>query len=203
LVAQQFSNFGLLSGLDNGFLKSVLTFALFDLSIYAWHYASHKYEFLWRFHKIHHSDKSFNVSTGFRFHVFDLLLEIVYKCLFVVIIGVDAYLVLSIEIIELFFIFFHHANLKIPNEDLISQFIITPSLHRTHHSKVRSEHDSNYAIVLSFWDKLFGTRKEIVPQDIGLELIEADNIIQLFSLAFVTERKIKQILSWIPKGKRK
>ena len=203
LVAQQFSNFGLLSGLDNGFLKSVLTFALFDLSIYALHYASHKYEFLWRFHKIHHSDKSFNVSTGFRFHVFDLLLEIVYKCLFVVIIGVDAYLVLTIEIIELFFIFFHHANLKIPNEDLISQFIITPSLHRTHHSKVRSEHDSNYAIVLSFWDKLFGTRKDLVPQDIGLELIEADNIIQLFSLAFITERKIKQILSWIPKGKRK
>ena len=203
LVAQQFSKFGLLSGLDNGFLKSVLTFALFDLSIYGWHYASHKYEFLWRFHKIHHSDKSFNVSTGFRFHVFDLLLEIVYKCLFVVIIGVDAYLVLTIEIIELFFIFFHHANLKIPNEDLISQFIITPSLHRTHHSKLRSEHDSNYAIVLSFWDKLFGTRKESVPQDIGLELIEADNIIQLFSLAFVTERKIKQILSWIPKGKRK
>jgi sterol desaturase/sphingolipid hydroxylase (fatty acid hydroxylase superfamily) len=203
LVAQQFSKFGLLSGLDNGFLKSVLTFALFDLSIYAWHYASHKYEFLWRFHKIHHSDKSFNVSTGFRFHVFDLLLEIVYKCIFVVLIGVDAYLVLTIEIIELFFIFFHHANLKIPNEELISQFIITPSLHRTHHSKLRSEHDSNYAIVLSFWDKLFGTRKESVPQDIGLELIEADNIIQLFSLAFVTERKIKQILSWIPKGKRK
>jgi sterol desaturase/sphingolipid hydroxylase (fatty acid hydroxylase superfamily) len=203
LVAQQFSKFGLLSGLDNGFLKSVLTFALFDLSIYGWHYASHKYEFLWRFHKIHHSDKSFNVSTGFRFHVFDLLLEIVYKCLFVVLIGVDAYLVLTIEIIELFFIFFHHANLKIPNEELISQFIITPSLHRTHHSKLRSEHDSNYAIVLSFWDKLFGTRKESVPQDIGLELIEADNIIQLFSLAFVTERKIKQILSWIPKGKRK
>lgn len=202
LVAQQFSKFGLLSGLGDGVLKSLLTFALFDLSIYVWHYASHKYEFLWRFHKIHHSDKSFNVSTGFRFHVFDLLLEIVYKCLFVVIIGVDAYLVLTIEIIELFFIFFHHANLKIPNEDLISQFIITPSLHRTHHSKVRSEHDSNYAIVLAFWDKLFGTRKELVPQNLGLELIEADNFVQLFSLAFITERKIKQILSWIPKGKR-
>lgn len=55
---------------------------------------------------MHHCDKSFNVSTGFRFHVFDLLLEIVYKCVFVVVIGVDAYLVLSIEIIELFFIFF-------------------------------------------------------------------------------------------------
>jgi len=202
LVAQQFSSFGLLSGMSNGWIKSLLTFALFDLAIYAWHVASHRYEGLWRFHKIHHSDKSFNVSTGFRFHVFDLLLEIVYKCLFVIVIGVDAYLVLTIEIIELFFIFFHHANLQIPYEAEISQYIITPSLHRTHHSTQRREHDSNYGIVLAFWDKLFKTRQEQVPAQIGLELIEAENFIQLFSLAFITERKIRQILSWIPKGKR-
>ena len=202
LVAEQFSSLGLLSGLSNGIVKSLLTFALFDLAIYAWHVASHRYEPLWRFHKIHHSDKSFNVSTGFRFHVFDLLLEIIYKCLFVIVIGVDAYLVLTIEIVELFFIFFHHANLQIPNEEKISHYIITPSLHRTHHSKLRSDHDSNYGIVLAFWDKLFKTRKELVPQTIGLELIEAENFIQLFSLAFITERKIRQILALIPKGRR-
>jgi sterol desaturase/sphingolipid hydroxylase (fatty acid hydroxylase superfamily) len=202
LVAEQFSSFGLLSGLSDGIVKSLLTFALFDLAIYAWHFASHRYEPLWRFHKIHHSDKSFNVSTGFRFHVFDLFLEIIYKCLFVIVIGVDAYLVLTIEIVELFFIFFHHANLEIPNEEKISQYIITPSLHRTHHSTLRSEHDSNYGIVLAFWDKLFKTRKELVPQTIGLELIEAENFIQLFSLAFITERKIRQILALIPKGRR-
>lgn len=134
LVAQQFAGYGLLSSMPNGLLKWLLAFACFDLAIYAWHYASHQSEYLWRFHKIHHSDKSFNVSTGFRFHVFDLLLEIGYKCLFVVVFGVDAYLVLSIEIVELFFIFFHHANIRVPNEEALSQFIITPSLHRTHHS---------------------------------------------------------------------
>ncbi|MBS3963751.1 MAG: sterol desaturase family protein [Methylomonas sp.] len=202
LVAQQFASFGLLGKLDNGPVKWILAFAFFDLAIYIWHVASHKYEFLWRFHKIHHSDKSFNVSTGFRFHIFDLLLEIVYKCIFVVVIGVDAYLVLSIEIIELFFIFFHHANLRVPHEDVISQYIITPSLHRTHHSTLRLEHDSNYGIVLAVWDRLFGTRKELVPKHIGLNLIEAENFVQLFSLAFITERKIKNILSWIPKGKK-
>ncbi len=148
LIAQQFSSYGLLAGLDDGLIKWLLAFAFFDLAIYLWHVASHKFEFLWRFHKVHHSDKSFNVSTGFRFHVFDLLLEIVYKSIFVVVIGVDAYLVLSIEIIELFFIFFHHANLRVANEEAISQFIITPSLHRTHHSTLRTEHDSNYGIVL-------------------------------------------------------
>ncbi|OAI14954.1 MULTISPECIES: sterol desaturase family protein [Methylomonas] len=202
LVAQQFADFGLLGKLDNGPVKWLLAFAFFDLAIYAWHYASHRFEWLWRFHKIHHSDKCFNVSTGFRFHVFDLLLEILYKCVFVVLIGVDAYLVLSIEIIELFFIFFHHANLRVPHEQALSQLIITPSLHRTHHSKLRSEHDSNYGIVLAIWDRLFGTRLELAPAQIGLDLIEAENFIQLFSLAFITERQFRKLLRWIPNSKK-
>ncbi|TAN70686.1 MAG: sterol desaturase family protein [Methylobacter sp.] len=202
IVAQQFASYGLLGGLENGPVKWLLAFVFFDLAIYTWHVASHKYEFLWRFHKVHHSDKSFNVSTGFRFHVFDLLLEIIYKSVFVVVIGVNAYLVLSIEIIELFFIFFHHANLRVPNEEAISQVIITPSLHRVHHSTLRTEHDSNYGIVLAIWDRVFGTRKELVPENIGLDLIEAENFIQLFSLAFITEFKFRQLFSWIPRGKK-
>lgn len=202
LVAQQFASYGLLGSLDNGPVKWLLAFVFFDLAIYIWHVASHHNEFLWRFHKVHHSDKSFNVSTGFRFHVFDLLLEIIYKSVLVVIIGVNAYLVLSIEIIELFFIFFHHANLRVPKEDSLSRVIITPSLHRTHHSTLRKEHDSNYGIVLSVWDRIFGTRLERVPENIGLDLIEAENFIQLFSLAFITERKIRQLLSWIPRGRK-
>lgn len=202
LIAQQFSGHGLLSHLADGPVKWLLAFALFDLAIYVWHFNSHKFEWLWRFHKVHHSDKSFNVSTGFRFHVFDLFLEIIYKCLFVVVIGVDAYLVLSIEIIELFFVFFHHANIRVPREQSLSRWIITPSLHRVHHSTLRNEHDSNYGIVLAVWDRLFGTRLELTPVSIGLDLIEAENFIQLFSLAFITERKIKQLLSWIPKGRK-
>ena len=203
LVAQQFSGYGLLSSFENGPIKWLLAFAFFDLAIYLWHVANHKSEYLWRFHKIHHSDKSCNVSTGFRFHVFDLLLELLYKCVFVVIIGVNAYLVLSIEIVELFFIFFHHANISIPKEQLISQIIITPSIHRVHHSTLRIEHDSNYGIVLSIWDRIFGTRQELIPKNIGLELIAAENIVQLFSLAFITERKFRELFSWIPKGKKK
>lgn len=201
-VAQQFSNYGLLSGLDNGPIKWLLSFLLFDLAIYVWHVASHKYEFLWRFHKIHHSDKSFNVTTGFRFHVFDLFLEILYKCLFVVIIGVEAYVILAIEVMELIFIFFHHSNLSFDNEKTLSKFIITPALHRTHHSSLRSEHDSNYGIVLSIWDRLFGTRKDLVPANIGLDIIEAHNFIQLFFLAFVTEDHVKRLLRIVPKGKK-
>lgn len=201
-VAQQFSTFGLLSGMPDGPTKWLICFLLFDLAIYAWHFASHKYEFLWRFHKIHHSDKSINVSTGFRFHVFDLLLEIFYKCLFVILVGVNAYVVLAIEVVELFFVFFHHANVTWPSEHAISQVIITPSLHRVHHSALRSDHDSNYGIVLSIWDRLFGTRKELVPEKIGLDLLEAQNFIQLFSLAFITETRMRKLLHLLPKGKK-
>ena len=202
VVAQQFAGHGLLAGLEEGPIKWLAAFALFDLAIYFWHVISHKYEWLWRFHKIHHSDRSLNVSTGIRFHVLDLLLEIVYKCIFVVLVGVPAYLVLSIEIVELFFIFFHHANIQLPGEQRLSQWIITPALHRTHHSELRAEHDSNYGIVLAIWDRLFGTRLELVPKKIGLDLIEAENFIQLFSLAFITERQFRRLLGWIPKGKK-
>jgi sterol desaturase/sphingolipid hydroxylase (fatty acid hydroxylase superfamily) len=94
------------------------------------------------------------------------------------------------------------SNIRVPNEDIISQVFITPSLHRTHHSTLRKEHDSNYGIVFSIWDRLFGTRKELVPEHIGLDLIEAENFIQLFSLAFITEFKMKKIWYWIPKGKK-
>jgi sterol desaturase/sphingolipid hydroxylase (fatty acid hydroxylase superfamily) len=110
--------------------------------------------------------------------------------------------VLAIETIQLFFIFFHHANISFENEKPLSQFIITPSLHRTHHSTLRSEHDSNYGIVLAFWDKLFGTRKELIPEKIGLDIVVAENFTQLFFLAFITERSIKKILHIIPKGRK-
>ncbi|MGZ8135878.1 MAG: sterol desaturase family protein [Methylococcaceae bacterium] len=201
-VAQQFSSHGILSGMESGPVKWLVSFVLFDFAIYVWHYMSHKNEFLWRFHKIHHSDKSFNVTTGFRFHVFDLFLEIIYKCAFVVIIGVEAYVVLAIETIQLFFIFFHHANLHFKNEESISKLIITPTLHRVHHSADRNEHDSNYGIVLAFWDRLMGTRKELVPEKIGLDIIEAENFIQLFFLAFITERHVRKVLRILPKGKK-
>lgn len=201
-VAQQFSSIGLLGGMGNHPIKWILAFLLYDLAIYAWHVASHHNDWLWRFHKVHHSDKSFNVSTGFRFHVFDLFLEIPYKCLFVVLIGVDAYLVLAIETIQLFFIFFHHSNITFPNEKRLSEYIITPYLHRTHHSTLRAEHDSNYGIVLAFWDKLFSTRRELVPEKIGLDIIVAENFIQLFFLAFITERNIRKLLQIIPKGRK-
>jgi sterol desaturase/sphingolipid hydroxylase (fatty acid hydroxylase superfamily) len=199
LVAQKFAGHGLLSGMTEGPFRWLVTFLLYDLAIYGWHVLNHHSEFFWRFHKVHHSDKSYNVTTGFRFHVFDLLIEIPFKCLFVILIGVDAHIVLAMEAIQLLFILFHHANVQIPSEIKLSKWIITPSLHRTHHSALRKEHDSNYGIVLAFWDRLFGTRLEAVPLSLGLEVIIAENFLQLFCLALITENHFRQILRIIPK----
>ncbi len=202
-VAQEFAGHGLLSGMPEGPAKWILTFLIYDLAIYLWHVINHHNDFLWRFHKVHHSDKAFNVTTGFRFHVIDLLIEIPYKCLFVMLIGVDAHIILAMEAIQFLFILFHHSNTEIPNESKISRYLITPSLHRTHHSAARGQHDSNYGIVLAFWDHIFGTRLEAVPEKIGLEIIIAENFIQLFCIGLLTENHFRKVLKIIPNVGRK
>jgi sterol desaturase/sphingolipid hydroxylase (fatty acid hydroxylase superfamily) len=201
IVASKYSDYGLLGRMSDGPLKWILSFILFDFAVYVWHYLGHKYEFLWRFHKIHHSDKSYHVTTGLRFHVLDQLLEVLVKCFCVVLFGVPASIVVVCEVVRMFFVLFHHGNFTFPGEKLVSYAIITPHLHRAHHSTLREEHDSNYGIVLSVWDIIFGTRKELVPANIGLELIEAENIVQLFSLAFLTERKLAKFLHLVPRRK--
>jgi sterol desaturase/sphingolipid hydroxylase (fatty acid hydroxylase superfamily) len=201
VTAEHYGNMGVLSDMGSGPIKFIVSFALFDLAVYLWHAASHRFEWLWRFHKIHHSDKSLNVSTGFRFHVFDLTLELIYKCALVVLLGVEANTVLLCEVIRMLFVLFHHTNIEFIGEAWLSQLVITPTLHRMHHSTKRSEHDSNYGIVLSVWDRVFATRKEGVPAQIGLDLIEAENFVQLFCLAFITERKIVRLLRIIPRGR--
>jgi hypothetical protein len=157
----------------------------------------------WRFHKIHHSDKSFHVTTGLRFHVFDQLLEVVVECICVILIGVSAQIVIVCEVLRMAFVFFHHSNLSFPGEKWLSYIIITPYLHRAHHSTVREEHDSNYGIVLSVWDLMFETRKELIPNTVGLEMIEANDLVQLFCLAFVTERRLARLLHYLPRRRRR
>jgi sterol desaturase/sphingolipid hydroxylase (fatty acid hydroxylase superfamily) len=198
-IAANYSHYGLLRNLPDGPLKWALCFVLFDFAVYLWHFLGHKSEHLWRFHKIHHSDKTIHVSTGLRSHILDQFLEVIFKCLCTFMIGVQAHVVVVCELVRMLFVFFHHANLSLPGEKWLSYVMITPSLHRSHHSTLRSEHDSNYGIVLAVWDILFGTRKELVPRKIGLELIEAENFVQLFSLAFVTEWRFAKLLHLLPR----
>jgi sterol desaturase/sphingolipid hydroxylase (fatty acid hydroxylase superfamily) len=116
VVTAQYSQYGLLAGFPDGVVKWVVSFVLMDFSVYAWHYVGHHSEFLWRFHKVHHSDKSFHVTTGLRFHIFDQLLEVAVECICVILIGVSAQIVIVCEVLRMAFVFFHHSNLSFPGE---------------------------------------------------------------------------------------
>jgi sterol desaturase/sphingolipid hydroxylase (fatty acid hydroxylase superfamily) len=168
-LAERFNGHGLLATMPDGALKWAMSFLLFDLLIYVWHWACHNSLFLWMFHKVHHSDMSVNASTALRFHLGELALTVFVKALFIWVMGIPATTVVTMEIVTTLFVVIHHANVRIPCEAWLARFIVVPSLHRTHHSAARGEHDANYAIVFSVWDTVFGTRLETAPATVGLK----------------------------------
>jgi sterol desaturase/sphingolipid hydroxylase (fatty acid hydroxylase superfamily) len=167
-VASRFSGWGLLAGMDAAGGKALLSFVLLDFTLYGWHRACHQLDCFWLFHKVHHSDRVMNVSTGFRLHVMEVLLTVLVKAAFIILVGVDAHLLVVNEALITLCILFHHANIRFCGEQLLGKLAITPSLHRTHHSTRRQEHDNNYGAVLTCWDRLFGTLCDTQPQNIGL-----------------------------------
>jgi sterol desaturase/sphingolipid hydroxylase (fatty acid hydroxylase superfamily) len=146
-IAQQFAGHGLLTFVADGPTKYLLIFLLLDLTLYGWHYATHHCDRLWVFHKVHRSDRSFNVTTGLRFHFGELFLEVLVRVAFIALLGVSATAVLVNQTLILLFVMFHHTNVSFPGERVVARMLIVPSLHRLHHSAVRIEHDSNYGAV--------------------------------------------------------
>ena len=167
-VAQQVSGFGLLRNLEDGPLKYFVTFLMLDLTMYVWHFTTHHIDALWVFHKVHHSDKTLNVTTGLRFHMGELVMEVLVRVAFIAIWGIHPDVVLIGQTLITLFVLFHHTNITFPGENQLAMFFIVPKLHRVHHSALRSEHDSNYGAVFSFWDRLFNTLKLQEPTKIGL-----------------------------------
>jgi len=191
-VAQSFSDNGLLSGLEDGPAKYLLSFLLLDFVLYAWHYATHHIDTLWTVHKVHHSDKAFNVTTGLRFHLGELVLELLVRVAFIGLAGVSADVVLVNQAIITLFVLFHHSNIRISGERLLSTLFIVPSLHRLHHSELRAEHDSNYGAVFSVWDRLFGTLKEHEPKAIGLQGVDEQGLLDLIKYGFTPRIQFKR-----------
>jgi len=179
VVAERYAGFGLLSDMPNPGLKVVLSFVLLDLTLYFWHWANHRFDWLWMFHKVHHSDRVMNVSTAFRLHFVEVLLTVAVKALFIVAVGVDAPVVLANEAVITLFVMFHHANLSFPGERWLGRLAIVPFLHRVHHSARRAEHDRNFGAVFSWWDRIFGTLAELQPAEIGLRNVPGQNLLEL------------------------
>jgi sterol desaturase/sphingolipid hydroxylase (fatty acid hydroxylase superfamily) len=138
------------------FLASLL---VLDLAIYAQHVMFHKVPWLWRLHRMHHADTAFDVTTGARFHPIEILLSIVIKMAVVVAIGAPPAAVVVFEVVLNATAMFNHANLRLPVgvDQVLRLFVVTPDMHRVHHSIVRRETDSNYGFNVPWWDRLFGT----------------------------------------------
>lgn len=149
---------GLCHWLDLGALGCVLlAFVLFDLWMYAWHRANHRVPLLWRFHRVHHTDPTLDCTTALRFHPGEILLSSLANLVVLVGLGMSFAGLVLYKTVMIAVILFHHSNLALaPGLDLaLRRLIVTPAMHRVHHSEVRAETDSNYGTVFSFWDRLF------------------------------------------------
>jgi sterol desaturase/sphingolipid hydroxylase (fatty acid hydroxylase superfamily) len=140
-------------------LASLLGFLALDLAIYAQHVAFHKAPLLWRLHRMHHADPDFDVTTGVRFHPFEIVISMLVKIAVVIALGIPPVAVIAFEIVLNATSMFNHGNVAMPSwlDRALRAIVVTPDMHRVHHSVDPRETDSNFGFNLSWWDRLFGT----------------------------------------------
>lgn len=142
-----------------GWVEVIIALVVLDFAIWFQHLASHKVPLLWRLHRVHHADRDIDVTTALRFHPVEIALSMLYKVAWVLVLGPSALAVILFEIILSGCAMFNHANLDLPAwlDRALRTLVVTPDMHRVHHSVRRAEHDSNYGFNLSIWDRLFRT----------------------------------------------
>jgi sterol desaturase/sphingolipid hydroxylase (fatty acid hydroxylase superfamily) len=140
-------------------LELVISIVFLDLLIYCQHVVFHKVPVLWKVHRVHHTDLDIDVTTGIRFHPFEILLSMCIKFAGIILVGAPLIAVIIFEILLNATAMFNHSNVYIPDplDRILRCFIVTPDMHRVHHSVIRKETDSNYGFNLPWWDRLFGT----------------------------------------------
>ena len=149
---------------------------LLDLAIYLQHVLFHAVPALWRLHRMHHADLEFDVTTGIRFHPIEILLSMGIKLAVVAALGTPAVAVLIFEILLNATSMFNHGNVKLPGrlDRVLRWIVVTPEMHRVHHSIKPRETNSNFGFNLPWWDRLFGTYRDQpeaghVGMSIGIE----------------------------------
>ncbi len=153
---------GIFTKINSPGIAGILAFLTLDLYMYCWHRAMHIIPLAWGFHRVHHTDRTMNVSTAYRFHPIEVLSSSLPK------LGLIWWLGISIEIISIYELVFtiivalHHSNLAIPAtiDRILAYAIVTPNYHRIHHSQLVTETNSNYGSVLTWWDWIFRTRTD-------------------------------------------
>ncbi len=159
-VLAEARGWGLLNNLTlPGWTRFVVALVLLDLAIYLQHVMFHAVPALWRLHRMHHADLDFDVTTGARFHPVEILLSMGLKLAVVAALGTPPVAVLVFEVALNATAMFNHANLRLPEsvDRVLRWIVVTPDMHRVHHSAVAQETNSNFGFNLPWWDRLLGT----------------------------------------------
>jgi sterol desaturase/sphingolipid hydroxylase (fatty acid hydroxylase superfamily) len=140
-------------------LVAMLVVLLMDLAIYGQHRAMHRFTPLWHFHKLHHGDADFDVTTGVRFHPGEALLSMLYKAAIVLLLGAPPETVVIFEVWLALGSFIEHGNIRLPErlDAALRRIWVTPAMHLVHHSAEGEDHNHNFGFALSIWDHLFGS----------------------------------------------
>jgi sterol desaturase/sphingolipid hydroxylase (fatty acid hydroxylase superfamily) len=165
-------NWGLLNNIAiNSYVKMFLAVLILDLIIYLQHVMFHTVPWLWRLHRMHHTDLDFDVTTGSRFHPIEIFISMIIKMLIVAALGAPPVAVVIFEVLLNATAMFNHGNISIPiNADrLLRLLVVTPDMHRVHHSVKPIETNSNYGFNFPWWDRLLGTYKA-QPEDNHLKM---------------------------------
>jgi sterol desaturase/sphingolipid hydroxylase (fatty acid hydroxylase superfamily) len=143
-------------------LKISIGFLILDLTVYTQHVLHHALPALWRLHMVHHADLDFDVTTGLRFHPIEIIISMIIKLAAVAAIGAPPAAVLLFEIALNATSMFNHSNIRIPIkvDQALRLLVVTPDMHRVHHSVIIQEINSNFGFNLPWWDRLFGTYKD-------------------------------------------
>lgn len=152
---------------------------LLDLWTYAWHRINHQIPFFWRFHSVHHSDNKMDVTTASRFHIGEIFFSSLFRIPLIFLFGIYFWELVLYEILMFSVVQFHHANIGLPEkaDRILRSVIVTPNMHRVHHSSWQPETDSNFSSLFSFWDRMAKTfRLNPRPETIrlGLEQFSRD-----------------------------
>lgn len=162
-----------------GWAHALGTVLVLDAWTYAWHRMNHRIPFLWRFHRVHHSDAQMDVTTASRFHTGEIVISSLLRIPLIVGVGVHAWELVLYETLMFAVVQFHHANVALPPrvEAVVNKVIVTPAMHKVHHSRWQPETDSNYSAMLSVWDRLFRSfrqRERLDEIRLGLDAFDDD-----------------------------
>ncbi|MHB8521637.1 MAG: sterol desaturase family protein [Limisphaerales bacterium] len=151
---------------------------LFDAWMYGWHRLNHRLRFLWRFHRTHHSDPRMDVTTAHRFHLGEIIFSSSLRIPVLALLGLSLAELAVYETVQFMVVQWHHANIALPPrlDRWLRLFVVTPAMHKVHHSRWGPETDSNYSSLLSIWDRIFRTfRLRADPRSIVFGLDHFDD----------------------------